>query len=41
MHFSGRPDDEDAELERKVGAVKAALQAMIDRGLKERQHVFK
>jgi 1-acyl-sn-glycerol-3-phosphate acyltransferase len=41
MHFSGRPDDEDAELERKVGTVRATLQGMIDRGLKERQHVFK
>jgi 1-acyl-sn-glycerol-3-phosphate acyltransferase len=40
MRFTGRPDDEDAELEKKVNTVKATLQAMLDGGLKERQHVF-
>src|SRR5215471_2876343 len=41
MRFTGRPDDEDAELDKKVRAVKAALQEMIDQGLKEREHVFR
>jgi 1-acyl-sn-glycerol-3-phosphate acyltransferase len=41
MRFTGRPDDEDAELDKKVRTVKAALQAMIDQGLKEREHVFR
>jgi len=40
MYFSGRPDDEDAELDRKVKSVKSALQAMIDEGLRERKSVF-
>jgi 1-acyl-sn-glycerol-3-phosphate acyltransferase len=40
MRFSGRPDDEDAELEKKVRTVKATLQAMLDAGVKDRKHVF-
>ena len=40
MRFTGSPDDEDAVLEEKVGQVKAALQALIERGLREREHVF-
>ena len=40
MRFTGSPDDEDAELERKVGAVQAAVQALLQRGLAERKHVF-
>ncbi len=40
LTFTGSPHDEDAELERKVKTVKAALQAMINRGLKERTSVF-
>ncbi len=40
MVFSGRPDDEDAELDKKVAAVKATIQSMIDEGLKARKHVF-
>ena len=40
MRFAGSPDDEDAELERKVGAVQAAVQALLQRGLAERKHVF-
>ena len=40
MTFTGRPDDEDAELDKKVRTVKAALQAMLNLGLKERKHVF-
>lgn len=40
MHFTGRPDDEDAELDKKVRAVKTTLQAMINEGLRERKSVF-
>lgn len=38
--FSGRPDDEDAELEKKVKVVKAAIQSMLEKGLAERKGVF-
>lgn len=40
MRFEGSPDDEDAELEKKVAQVKAAIGGLLERGLKERQHVF-
>ena len=40
LFFTGRADDEDAELEKKVKVVKAAIQSMLDAGLKERKHVF-
>lgn len=40
MTFTGRPDDEDAELEKKVRGVKSAIQALIERGLQERKGVF-
>lgn len=40
LRFSGSANDEDAELERKVKEVKATIQAMINRGLKERKSVF-
>lgn len=40
MHLEGRADDEDAALEEKVERVKAAVQALLDRGLRERKHVF-
>ena len=40
MTFSGNPDDEDSELERKVREVKAQIQAMINRGLEQRSGVF-
>lgn len=40
LTFSGRPDDEDSELDKKVKTVKTAIQGMIDRGLAERKHVF-
>jgi hypothetical protein len=40
MIFSGRPDDEDAELDKKVASVKHTIQSMIDSGLKERKHIF-
>lgn len=40
LRFQGSPQDEDAELERKVKEVKAAIQALLARGLKERKSVF-
>jgi 1-acyl-sn-glycerol-3-phosphate acyltransferase len=40
LYFSGDPDDEDAVLEEKVWTVKASIQALIERGLRERKSVF-
>jgi 1-acyl-sn-glycerol-3-phosphate acyltransferase len=40
MRFSGRAEDDDAELERKVKEVKAQLQAMLTKGLEERKGIF-
>jgi 1-acyl-sn-glycerol-3-phosphate acyltransferase len=40
LHFTGRADDEDSELDKKVRTVKSAIQAMLNQGLKERQGVF-
>ena len=40
LFFTGRPDDEDAELEKKVKGVRAAIQSMLDAGIKQRKHVF-
>lgn len=40
LFFTGRADDEDAELEKKVKVVKASIQQMLEAGLKERKHVF-
>lgn len=40
MFFTGRPDDDDAELEKKVKVVRASLQTMIEQGLKARKRVF-
>ena len=40
LFFTGRPDDEDTELDKKVRTVKAAIQALLNQGLKERQGVF-
>ena len=34
------PDDEDAELDKKVRVVKTTLQALLQQGLEERKHVF-
>lgn len=38
--FQGRPDDEDAELEKKVKMVKGTIQQLIHQGLQERKGVF-
>jgi 1-acyl-sn-glycerol-3-phosphate acyltransferase len=40
MRFTGDPDDEDAVIARKVGKVKHAIQAMLDRGVRERRGIF-
>ncbi len=40
MRFTGSADDEDAELERKVGEVEGAVKALVERGLAERKSVF-
>ena len=40
LHFRGDPDDDDAVIEEKVWVVKATIQSMINRGLKERKSLF-
>jgi len=40
LTFQGLPDDEDAELEKKVKVVKGAVQQLIREGLRERKGVF-
>ena len=40
MRFTGRSDDEDAELDKKVRTVKSAIQSMLNQGLKEREGVY-
>jgi 1-acyl-sn-glycerol-3-phosphate acyltransferase len=41
MTFTGRADDDDRELEKKVRVVQETIQGMIDKGLQERKHVFR
>lgn len=41
LHFSGRADDEDSELDKKVHTVKSAIQTMIEQGLRDRPGVFR
>jgi 1-acyl-sn-glycerol-3-phosphate acyltransferase len=40
MRFTGSADDEDVVLEDKVGQVKAAIQSLLQAGLRQRKHVF-
>jgi 1-acyl-sn-glycerol-3-phosphate acyltransferase len=40
LRFTGSPDDDDAELERKVGEVEGAVRALIERGLAERRSIY-
>jgi 1-acyl-sn-glycerol-3-phosphate acyltransferase len=40
LRFSGDPDDDDAVIEEKVWVVRATIQSMIQRGLKERRGIF-
>jgi 1-acyl-sn-glycerol-3-phosphate acyltransferase len=40
LRFQGDPDDDDAVIEEKVWVVKATIQSMINRGLKDRKSLF-
>jgi hypothetical protein len=40
LRFSGDADDEDSVIEEKVAVVRSTIQSMVNRGLKERQHIF-
>ena len=40
MRFEGDADDDAAVMEEKVWLVRATVQSMVNRGLKERKHVF-
>lgn len=41
MTFTGDPDDEDAAIEEKAWTVRATVQSMVNRGLKERRGIFR
>jgi 1-acyl-sn-glycerol-3-phosphate acyltransferase len=41
MRFTGPPEDDDAVLEEKVARVKGAVQALLDRGRRERAGIFR
>ncbi len=40
LTFTGSADDDDVELDKKVKVVKGAIQSLLDRGRREREHVF-
>jgi 1-acyl-sn-glycerol-3-phosphate acyltransferase len=40
LEFTGDPDDDDGVIEEKVRVVKSAIQSAVNRGLKERRHIF-
>jgi 1-acyl-sn-glycerol-3-phosphate acyltransferase len=40
MRFTGDPDDDDSVIDEKVWLVKQTIQSMLNRGLKERKHIF-
>lgn len=40
LYFEGDPNDDDAVIAAKVAVVKAAIQRMLDHGLKERKGIF-
>ena len=40
MRFSGDPDDDDSVMDEKVWVVKQTIQSMLNRGLKQRAHIF-
>ncbi|HEX9053151.1 MAG TPA: lysophospholipid acyltransferase family protein [Anaeromyxobacter sp.] len=40
MRFAGSPDDDDAELERKVARVQDAVRTLLERGLAERTSIY-
>ncbi len=40
MRFTGDADDDDSVMDEKVWVVKQTIQSMLNRGLKERKHIF-
>ena len=40
MRFTGDADDDDSVIEEKVWLVRQTIQSMLNRGLKERKHIF-
>lgn len=40
MRFGGDPDEDDAVIEEKVWLVRQTIQSMVNRGVKERKHIF-
>ncbi len=40
MYFTGDPDDDDSVMEDKVRMVQKTIQSIVNRGLKERRHIF-
>lgn len=40
MTFTGDPDDDDTQVEGQVNEVKRAIDALLQRGLAEREHIF-
>jgi 1-acyl-sn-glycerol-3-phosphate acyltransferase len=40
MHFTGDPNDEDSEIRVKVKQVEDAIRTLLERGLRERKHIF-
>jgi 1-acyl-sn-glycerol-3-phosphate acyltransferase len=40
LRFTGAPDEDDAELEKKVATVQRAVEALLERGLAERRSVY-
>jgi 1-acyl-sn-glycerol-3-phosphate acyltransferase len=40
LRFQGSPDDDDAELDRKVAEVQEAVRALLERGLAERRSIY-
>jgi 1-acyl-sn-glycerol-3-phosphate acyltransferase len=40
MQFTGDPNDEDAEVETKVRKVRTEIEKLLERGLREREHIF-
>lgn len=40
MHFEGDPNDDDTVMSKRVGAVRDAIDTMIQRGLRERRGIF-
>ena len=40
MYFEGDPDDDELVVGAKVGQVKDAIAGLLDRGVRDRQHIF-